>query len=83
MRNPFRKKIPLPKKLIWGIVEGPFHISEVEDPEEEDMEWMMVLKMSVGDEVKEVEVWLPTYEQVYHLKNYFDKNIEPLELEEK
>lgn len=79
MRWLFReKKKPEEPLLLWGIIEGPFHRSEVEDAEDQEFEWMMLMKVSKGDEVKHSQVWFADYNQVYSMKKYFDKNMEPL-----
>lgn len=70
----------LPPLKLWGIIEGPFHRDEVEGAYDEDLEWMLLMKVSIGDEVKDSEVWFETYEEVYKIKKYFDKNIEPMEV---
>ena len=66
---------------IWGIIEGPFHIDEVPydvRPNEDDMEFMMVLKMETDvDDIDDFEVWFKSMEEVDLLKNHFSKNIEP------
>ena len=79
----FRKKKTKPKNVLklWGIVEGPFHREDVDGEEDNDKEWMMLMKISRGSDVHEAELWFDTYAEVYQLKNYFDKNIEPSELE--
>lgn len=79
----FRKKKTKPVSVmkLWGIVEGPFHREEVEGKEDNDKEWMMLMKASKDNEVFEAEVWLDTFQQVYQLRRYFEKHIEPLEME--
>ena len=41
----------------------------------------MLMKASKDNEVFEAEIWLDTFQEVYQLKRYFEKNIEPLEME--
>lgn len=79
----FRKKKTKPKKVLklWGIVEGPFHREEVEGEEDNEQEWMLVMKISKGEEVSESQIWFDTFQDVYQIRRYFEKNIEPLELE--
>lgn len=79
----FRKKKTKPKNVLklWGIVEGPFHREEVEGEEDNDQEWMLVMKISKGEEVSESQIWFDTFQDVYQIRRYFEKNIEPLELE--
>lgn len=79
----FRKKKANPKEVLklWGIVEGPFHREEVEGEEDNEQEWMLVMKISKGEEVSESQIWFDTFQDVYQITRYFDKNIEPLELE--
>jgi hypothetical protein len=66
---------------LWGIVEGPFHREEVEGEEDNDKEWMLVMKSSRDNEVKDVQVWFETFQEVYQIRRYFEKHIEPIELE--
>lgn len=81
LKKLFRKKPPeLPPLKLWGIIEGPFHRDEVEGAYDEELEWMLLMKVSVGDDVKDSEVWFETYEEVYKIKKYFDKNVEPMEV---
>ena len=79
----FRKKKTEPVSVmkLWGIVEGPFHREEVEGEEDNDKEWMLVMKSSIDNEVKDIQIWLDTFQEVYQLKRYFEKYIEPLEME--
>ena len=79
----FRKKKtkPILTMKLWGIVEGPFHREEVEGEEDNDKEWMLVMKSSRDNEVKDVQVWFETFQEVYQIRRYFEKHIEPIELE--
>jgi hypothetical protein len=79
----FRKKKTKPKNVLklWGIIEGPFHREEVEGEEDNDQEWMLLMKISKGEEVSESQIWFDTFQDVYQIRRYFEKNIEPLELE--
>jgi hypothetical protein len=70
---------PKPPLLIWGIVSGPYHREEVEDGDDE-LEWMLLMKVSIGDEVKHSQVWFESYEHVYQMQKYFNKNLEPIEV---
>jgi hypothetical protein len=80
----FRKKKTKPPSLnlkIWGVIDGPYHREEVEGEEDSEQEWMLRVKISSGDEVGETPLWFDSYEDVYNFSRYFDKNIEPMELE--
>ena len=74
------------KTLIWGVVEGPVHISEF--PVEEvsgyvqpGYEWMLVCKIEEGGAMGLANLWYETMDEAYEVKKYFDTNIQPLELE--
>lgn len=78
----FRKQEPKDTLMLWGIIEGPFHISTIEDLDgvDEHAQWMLVMKVSEGDEVSTKQVWFETYEDTYQLKRHFDKSITPIEV---
>ena len=74
------------KTLIWGVVEGPVHISEF--PVEEvsgyvqpGYECMLVCKIEEGGAMGLANLWYETMDEAYEVKKYFDTNIQPLELE--
>jgi hypothetical protein len=73
------------KTLIWGVMEGPYHISdfpeeELDDVLEEGYEWMLVCKIEEQGSLGLVNYWYPTLDEALAVKWYFDKNIEPLEV---
>jgi hypothetical protein len=79
--NRKNKPEPSPPLLLWGIISGPYHRTELED-EDDGLEWMLLMKVSVGDEVKHSQIWFDSYEQVYQMQRYFDKNMEPIEVQQ-
>lgn len=72
------------KTLIWGVMEGPYHISDFPEEELEDVlegyEWMLVCKIEEQGSLGLVNYWYPTLDEALAVKWYFDKNIEPLEV---
>lgn len=72
------------KVLIWGVMEGPYHISDFPEEELDDVldgfEWMLVCKIEEEGSLGLVNYWYPTLEEALAVKWYFDKNIEPLEV---
>ena len=76
-----------PKTLIGGVLEGAF--SREDFPEEEldeldipdDWNWMLVVKVSEGGKMGQVNLWYETLDEAYELVKYFATNIEPLELD--
>ena len=74
------------KILIWDVVEGPFNredfpAEEIDDKIPEDMQAMIVVKISQDDKVGIINLWQPTFNDAYEIQKYFKSNIEPLELE--
>ena len=56
---------------IYGIVEGPFHSSEIEDWDEDEC-WMIVCQVENafgGIEVEELTFW--TFDDAYEVIKYF------------
>lgn len=73
------KEVPTMK--IWGITEGPFHASELDDPNiPDDLEYMMVCKVEVDGSIIQKEFYFNTHEEAYHLVKYFSSNIKPIEV---
>lgn len=76
-----------PKTLIWDVIDGPFHISEFDQQWldeagiEDDFEFMMVVRMEEDGVVGPVNFWYKTEEEAIAVKNYFKRNIEPLEVQ--
>lgn len=68
-----------PKVLIWGVLDGPVRAEDVVGDNEEGTVGL-ILKISMNDEVKNVEFWFDTFDQAYEIVKHFHKSIEPLEL---
>lgn len=67
---------------IWGVLEGPFSAEEVEDPNlPEGLEWMLLCKAELDGEVFHKEYWFSTLEDAHRWLVYFQKNIEPMEIQ--
>ena len=66
---------------VWGILEGPVNINEVDENEEdlpEDVGWFMVCKAEIDGEIQPVNFWFETMDHAYTWQKHFAKSIEPL-----
>ena len=74
--------------LIWGVMDGPYGLDDFPEDEleymgiEDGYEWMLVCKIEENGEVGLANFWYPTLDEALSVKYYFDKNIEPLEVNE-
>lgn len=72
--------------LIWGVVDGPYHLEDFPEEEleymgiEDGYEWMLVCKIEEKGEIGLVNFWYQTLDEANAVKWYFDSNIEPLEV---
>jgi hypothetical protein len=70
---------------IHHIIEGPFHTSDVEDPdgEYEGMDTYFILaKVEHPDgTIHDEEIHFDTFPEYYEVKAWLDKNIEPFILD--
>ena len=75
------------KMKIWAMTEGPYHYTDLppEDIEEYphigELEWFAVCKVEVDGKLIDHEFFFETLDQVYQWKNYFDNNMEALEID--
>jgi hypothetical protein len=70
---------------IWGVVEGPIGIDEV-DPSELDQapvdsKYFMVCKTEIDGEIGEDNFWFEDFDDAYEWKKHFTKNLEPIVLD--
>ena len=66
---------------VWGIVSGPYHCSEVDDPDLPDgLEYMLVCKVEVDGELTVAEYWFGSFEDANRWVSHFQTKIEPLEV---
>lgn len=79
---------PKTNTLIWGVMDGPYGLDDFPEDEleymgiEDGYEWMLVCKIEENGEVGLANFWYPTLDEALSVKYYFDKNIEPLEVNE-
>ncbi len=68
---------------VWGIIEGPISREDMPERDElpEDFAYLLVCKVEVDKKIDEHNFWFDSLDGAYEWKTYFDKNIEPLELE--
>jgi hypothetical protein len=75
------------KTLIWGVMDGPYHIEDFPDDDieymgiEDGYEWMVVCKIEEGGKIGLANFWYKTLDEALSVKYYFDSNIEPLEID--
>ena len=83
----FTTKTPKPKTLIWGVMDGPYHIDDFPEDDldymgiEDDYEWMIVCKIEEDGKIGLANFWYQTLDEALQVKYYFDSNIEPLEID--
>lgn len=69
------------KIKIWGIVSGPYHRDEVDDPDVPDgLEYMLVCQVEVDGELTVSEYWFDSFEDSQIWVKHFQSKIEPLEV---
>lgn len=72
------------KTLIWGVIEGPIHVSEfdedVYDYIDDECQWMLICKVEEDGKLGLVNFWYPTEDDALAVKKYFSVHIEPLEI---
>jgi hypothetical protein len=72
------------KILIWGVVEGPIHVSEFDEDVYDYIDvrylWMLICKVEEDGKLGLVNFWYQTEEEALAIKKYFSAHIEPLEL---
>lgn len=77
----------LPKTLIWGVMDGPYHIDDFPEDDldymniEHGYEWMIVCKIEGDGKIGLANFWYQTLDEALQVKYYFDSNIEPLEID--
>ena len=67
---------------VWGIIEGPIAIEDLPDDEEvpEFMGYLLVCKAEIEGKIEDVNFWFADLNQAYEWRKHFNKNIEPLEV---
>ena len=67
------------KVKVWGVMEGPISVEEVEDDSiPQGSNYFLVCKSEIDGVMGEDNFWFEDFESAYEWKKYFLKNIEPL-----
>mgnify|MGYP003633167738 FL=1 len=68
---------------VWGIIEGPIHCEDLPERDDlaEECKFLLVCKAEDNGKVFDQNFWFESLAGAYEWKKYFDKNIEPLEIE--
>jgi hypothetical protein len=70
---------------IWGIVQGPISIEDVDDSELDDAppdsKYFMVCKSEIDGVMGEDNFWFEELEDAYELQKHFSKNIDPITID--
>tara|TARA_R100000773_G_scaffold38582_1_gene33790 strand:- start:336 stop:575 length:240 start_codon:yes stop_codon:yes gene_type:complete len=67
------------KVKVWGVMEGPISVEEVEDDNiPQGSNYFLVCKSEIDGVMGEDNFWFEDFESAYEWKKYFLKNIEPL-----
>jgi len=68
--------------VIYGVVEGPFHSSEIPDWDEDDDCWMLVCQVENGVGALEIEeLTFYTFDDAYEIVKHFKKGCRPFTIE--
>lgn len=68
--------------VIYGVVEGPFHSSDIPDWDEDDDCWMLVCQVENsygGIEIEELTFW--TFDDAYEVVKHFKSSASPFKME--
>jgi hypothetical protein len=67
---------------IWQILEGPIEVDDIPDTEHpENATHFCVCKAEVNGVMEDMNIWFESFDDAYTWQIYFQKYIEPLELE--
>tara|TARA_B100001093_G_scaffold351911_1_gene336373 strand:- start:2798 stop:3052 length:255 start_codon:yes stop_codon:yes gene_type:complete len=68
---------------VWGIIDGPTSREEMPNMDDlpEDFAYLLVCKVEVDGKIEDHNFWFDSLDGAYEWKKYFDKNIEPLDLD--
>ena len=67
------------KVKVWGVMEGPISVEEIEDDNiPQGSNYFLVCKSEIDGVMGEDNFWFEDFESAYEWKKYFLKNIEPL-----
>lgn len=67
---------------IWQILEGPIEVDDMPDNEHpEYATHLCICKAEINGEMEDMNIWFESFDDAYTWQSYFQKNIEPLELE--
>jgi len=66
---------------VWHILSGPYHRDEVgEAPDDLTLNYMLLCKYELRDEVKDQEFWFETFEETQDWIKHFQSSIEPIKI---
>ena len=71
---------------VWGILEGPVSLEEVDDEDEnvpEGSGWFMVCKTEIDGKIEPANFWFESMDHAYEWQKHFAKSIEPLIVDDK
>jgi len=69
------------KVKVWGVVSGPYHRDDVDDPNVPDgLEYMLVCQVEVDGEVTVSEYWFSSFEDSQVWVKHFQSKLEPIEV---
>lgn len=70
---------------IWGIVQGPISIEDVDESDLDDAppesKYFMVCKSEIDGVMGEDNFWFEELEDAYELQKHFSKNIDPITID--
>ena len=77
------------KKIkIWAVSEGPVNVQDLIDKGEypyiipKGCKYFTVCKVEENDRIIEKEFWFPDEEDAYYFKNFIDKQMEAVEVDD-
>ena len=68
-----------PKVKIWGVVEGPISVSDIDDIDTNL--YMNLCKVEVNGSIQHIEYFFDTMDDAYNMCKHFLTSIDPLEVE--
>ena len=68
---------------IWGVVEGPISVEDVDDLEyiedaPEGSKFFMVCKTEIDGEIADDNFWFDDFQSAYEWQDHFSKSIDPI-----
>lgn len=68
---------------IWGVIEGPISIEDVDDPDDldyapEGSKYFMVCRTEIEGEIADDNFWFEDFDSAYEWQDHFSKTIDPI-----